>query len=85
MNIKAKYYDSPEGEDALGKMFVTNKYALAGGLAWSTVDVLMVSHPKGYLPTLSRYIYFTAPLMGMASAFTLGTYFGRKLRGVDDK
>jgi NADH dehydrogenase (ubiquinone) 1 alpha subcomplex subunit 11 len=85
MNINVKYYDSPEGQDAFGKMLVTNKYALAAGLGWSTIDVLMVSHPKGYMPTLSRYVYFTVPAMGMASAFTLGTYFATKLRGKDDK
>lgn len=83
--MKAKYYDAPEGEDAIGKVFVTNKYALAAGLGWSTIDVLMVSHPKGYMPTIARYLYFTGPMMGMATAFTLGTFLSTRIRGKDDK
>lgn len=83
--LKSKYYDHPDGEDAVGKVFVANKYALAAGLGWSTLDVLMVSHPKGYLPTIARYIHFTGPFMGMATAFTLGTFLSTRLRQEDDK
>lgn len=70
--VKAQYYAKPEGEDAMGKILATNKYAIATGLTVSTFDVLMVSHPKGYGPTLARFLYFTGPLMGMATAFTVG-------------
>lgn len=81
----SKYYESPEGQDAFAKMMTTNKYAVALGLTWSTYDVLMVSKPKGYIPTIGRFIYFTVPLAGMASAFTLGTFFSTRLRNKDDK
>uniref|UniRef100_A0A2M4C1K7 NADH dehydrogenase [ubiquinone] 1 alpha subcomplex subunit 11 n=1 Tax=Anopheles marajoara TaxID=58244 RepID=A0A2M4C1K7_9DIPT len=84
MSLKANYYDKPEGEDLFGKMIATNKYALAGGLGWSTVEVMMVSKPKGYVPTIARYVYFTGPFVGMASAFTVGAYAANKLRGRDD-
>lgn len=83
--LKAKYYDKPDGEDLTGKCISMNRVALQGAFAWSTVDVLMVSHPKGYLPTLSRYLYFCGPAAGMATAFAVGTYAATRLRGSDDK
>lgn len=82
---RAGYYNHPEGEDALGKMIYINKYAFAIGLTWSSIEVLMISKPKGYAQTLGRFVYWTAPLMGMASAFTMTTYAATKLRGKDDK
>jgi len=85
MSLSAKYYNKPDGQDASGKMLATNKYALLSGLGWSTIEVLMVSKPQGYLPTLGRYIYFTVPFMGMASAFTMVTYTATNMRGKDDK
>ncbi|XP_001361907.2 NADH dehydrogenase [ubiquinone] 1 alpha subcomplex subunit 11 [Drosophila pseudoobscura] len=83
--LRSKYYDHPEGEDAFGKTVATNKYAVAAGLAWSTVDVLTLAKPKGYLPTLGRFAYNTGPLMGMATAFTLTTLAATNARGKDDK
>ncbi|XP_055609703.1 uncharacterized protein LOC129756732 [Uranotaenia lowii] len=82
--LKSGYYDQPEGSDLFGKMVATNKYALAAGLGWSSIEVLMISKPKGVIPSLGRYVYFTGPFMGMASAFTVGTYAANKLRGKDD-
>ncbi|XP_061388986.1 NADH dehydrogenase [ubiquinone] 1 alpha subcomplex subunit 11-like [Musca vetustissima] len=82
---KTGYYDKPEGQDLFGKMVATNTYAATAGLAWSTVDVLMLTHPKGYLPTLARFAYNTGPMMGMASAFTLATYLSTNVRGKDDR
>lgn len=83
--MKAKYYDHPEGEDALGKVFATNRYAVCAALGVSTIDVLMVSHPKGYAPTLARYLFYGGPFIGMATAFTLGTFLFTRLREKDDK
>lgn len=83
--LKSQYYDSPEGTDAFGKIVATNKYAVLGGLAWGTIDVLMISKPKGYLPILARYAYNVGPMMGMASAFTLGTLVATNVRGKDDR
>lgn len=48
-------------------------------------DVVMYSHPKGYLPTISRFMWWIGPAVGMASAFTTGTYIATNLRGKDDK
>lgn len=45
----------------------------------------MFSHPKGYLPTVARFMWWIGPAVGMASAFTTGTYIATNLRGKDDK
>lgn len=44
--LKYKYYDSPEGQDLIKKLFVTGKYATVAGLGWSSIDVLLYSKPK---------------------------------------
>lgn len=83
--LRSKYYDHPDGEDAFGKIVATNKYAVSAGVAWSMFDVLTLSKPQGYLPTLGRFAYNTGPLMGMATAFTLTTLVATNARGKDDK
>lgn len=83
--VKAGYYDKPEGEDCFGKILATNSYAVAAGLAWSTIDVLMLARTKGYIPTIARFAYNIGPMMGMASAFTLTTYVATNVRGKDDR
>ncbi|CRL06430.1 CLUMA_CG019458, isoform A [Clunio marinus] len=83
--LTAQYYAKPDGEDYSGKMFATNRYALQAGFAAGVFDVIMYSHPKGYLPTLSRLAWYAGPAVGMASAFTTATYAATKLRGKDDK
>lgn len=82
--LNFQYYDHPEGHDAFGKLVATNKYAAATGIVWSTYEVLMIKKPQGYFQTVSQYAYWTAPLMGMATAFTLTTYAATNLRGKDD-
>lgn len=79
-----QYYDKPDGQDLVGKLMYTNKWAAAVGAAAATTDVLMVSHTKGYLNTLGRYIFFIGPTCGIASAFTFGTYISTRLREKDD-
>ncbi|XP_055687988.1 uncharacterized protein LOC129792693 [Lutzomyia longipalpis] len=79
-----RFYAYPDGQDAAGKMLVANTYALFGGVVISTYDVVMLSKPVGIGNILAKYVYNTGPLMGMASAFTMGTYFSTKLRGKDD-
>jgi len=83
--LKSQYYDQPDGNDAFGKIVATNKFAVAGGLAWGTIDVLMLTKTQGYIPTLARFAYNIGPFMGMASAFTLATYVSTNVRGKDDK
>lgn len=84
MSLNSKYYDQPEGKDLSGKMIATNKAALTGGLIWSIYDVVLFSKPQGYLPTIGRIASITGPFMGIATAFTLGTYTATNVRGKDD-
>uniref|UniRef100_A0A7R9PDP8 NADH dehydrogenase [ubiquinone] 1 alpha subcomplex subunit 11 n=1 Tax=Timema californicum TaxID=61474 RepID=A0A7R9PDP8_TIMCA len=79
------YYDTPEGEDCFLKLWYTSRVSGLTALGVSVVDVMFFSHPKGYLETLSRFGYFTFPLVGMAAAFTATTCAATNLRRKDDK
>lgn len=81
----SQYYDKPEGEDYVGKMLATNRIAVQGALGLGTVDIIMATKPRGILPIISRYVWWTGPAVGMASAFTTGAYMSQKLRGKNDK
>lgn len=83
--LNYKYYDTPEGQDIFRKTFVTSKYAAISGLAFATFDVLMFSHPKGFVNTVGRYGYLVGPLVGMAAAFTVTTNAAQNYRGKNDK
>lgn len=79
-----KYYDTPKGEDIFKKLWVTGKYAGAAGLAWSTIDVMLYSYPKGYLQTIGRYAYITGPVIGIAATYTITSNIAASLRKKDD-
>ena len=83
--LKHNYYDAPEGQDLAGKMIATNRFALTGTTAYAVADILMLSKPKGYLPTIARFCYFALPAIGMATAFTMTTFFATNLREKNDK
>ncbi|KAF5308194.1 hypothetical protein FQR65_LT06374 [Abscondita terminalis] len=51
----------------------------------TTADVLLHSHPKGYVAALGRYGYFCIPMLGMSSAFVIFTDLATNLRGKNDK
>lgn len=79
-----KYYDTPKGEDILKKLWISTKLAGSAGLMWSTIDVILNSKPKGYLPTIGRYMYITGPFIGMAGAYTVTSNVAASLRKKDD-
>ncbi|KAK7864964.1 hypothetical protein R5R35_004946 [Gryllus longicercus] len=79
-----KYYDSPEGEDCFKKLWFTTKIAAAAGLTWSTLDVILHSHPQGYVQTVARYGHFTLPFIGIAAAFTTTVCVATSVRKKDD-
>ncbi|XP_028032326.1 NADH dehydrogenase [ubiquinone] 1 alpha subcomplex subunit 11 [Bombyx mandarina] len=83
--LNYKYYDTPEGQDIFMKTFVTSKYAAVAGLAGASFDVLMFSHPKGFVNTIGRMGYIVGPLVGMAVAFTFTTNVAQNIRGKNDK
>lgn len=80
-----KYYDTPEGEDCLKKVFYMSKLAGISGLVVSTADVILLSRPRGYLPTVARYGYVTLPMIGMAAAFASTTCIATQVRKKDGK
>lgn len=82
--LTAQFYDKPDGEDFAGKMIASNRFILAGAIPFATADVLMYSHPKGYLATLGCFAKWIGPAMGLATAFTTATYAAQHLRGKDD-
>lgn len=80
-----KYYDTPEGQDIFLKTLATSKYAAVAGITAATFDILMYSHPKGFVNTAGRMMYIVGPLVGMASAFAVTTNAAQNFRGKNDK
>lgn len=51
----------------------------------STYDVMFITNPQGYLPTLARYIRSTVPCLAAGATFAAVTCASTSLRGKDDK
>ncbi|KAJ8716982.1 hypothetical protein PYW08_005381 [Mythimna loreyi] len=83
--IKYKYYDTPEGQDIFLKTFAASKYAVMAGLAASTLDVLMYSHPQGFANTAARVAWYVGPMVGIAAGFVVTTNAMQNIRGKNDK
>ncbi|PSN30416.1 hypothetical protein C0J52_25443 [Blattella germanica] len=79
------YYDTPDGQDCIQKIWYTSKIAGVVGLAVSAIDVRLYSHTQGFIPTAGRFAHFTFPFIGMAAAFTAGTCIATNWRQKDDK
>jgi hypothetical protein len=73
------------GHDVLQKFGVIFKPVALTAFAVSTTDVMLYSHPKGYLQTLARYVHFGWPIFGAAAAFVLGHNLAGSIRNKDDK
>lgn len=80
-----KYFDTPDGQDTIKKLWVATKSMAVVSLTVATADVLLYSHPKGYLSTLGRYAYICFPLLGMSTAFVMLKNSAANVRGKDDK
>lgn len=81
------YYDHPDGEDLIGKLVATNRWALYGGIMYGVFDVTMgQGRPEkgGYQARIGRIGYWTLPLLGCATAFTTVVYASTRLRQKDD-
>lgn len=79
------YFDTPDGQDVWDKFLAVIKPTALVALGISTADVMLYSHPKGYLQTLGRYAYITAPILGAATVFVVTTNVLTNLRNQDDK
>ncbi|XP_035435123.1 NADH dehydrogenase [ubiquinone] 1 alpha subcomplex subunit 11 [Spodoptera frugiperda] len=83
--FKYEYYDTPEGQDIFMKTFALSKYAALAGTALASMDVLMFSHPKGFVGTAGRFAWFLGPMVGMAAGFTVTANTAQNIRGKNDK
>lgn len=55
------------------------------GLGVAATDVLLISHPKGYVQTAGRFVYYMGPMTAMAAAFAATTCIATSVRGKDDR
>ncbi|XP_044263317.1 uncharacterized protein LOC123010470 [Tribolium madens] len=79
------YCSSPDGEDVLQKFGVIAKPVALTAFAFSTIDVMLHSHPKGYMQTIARYCHCSWPIFGAATAFVIGSNLAGSLRKKDDR
>lgn len=79
------YLDSPDGEDIFKKLwYVMKPTTLAAGFVGLS-DILLYSHPKGYVPTLSRLAYMGTPILAAGATFVLTVNSLASIRKKDDK
>lgn len=81
---KVKYHDKPEGQDLLGKLVATNRYALPWGVVIGGTDALMHQNFNNFQQIAGRMLHWVWPFAGVATAFTTTAYFGAKIRQKDD-
>ncbi|XP_030747154.1 uncharacterized protein LOC115875793 [Sitophilus oryzae] len=80
-----EYFDTPDGQDTFKKLLAAYKpTTLVAGML-STADVILVTHPKGVLPTLGRLAAVALPFYGITTTFVLATNTLTNLRQKDDK
>lgn len=79
------YYKAPDGEEVLEKLTHVLKPATVIGLGLASLDVGLYSHPKTYLHALGRYLYITAPVIGIAGTFVIASNLSGSIRKKDDK
>lgn len=83
--VKFDYLASPDGEEVFQKFGAIAKPVSMTAFALSTIDVMLYSHPKGYLDTIGRYAHCSWPVFGAAAAFVIGSNIAGSIRHKDDK
>lgn len=78
------YFDTPGGKDVFNKFMCVMKPTSQWAFGICLFD-LIVSKPKGYLPTIGRVAYVATPIFGSTTAFVLVTNTAASLRHKDDK
>lgn len=83
-----RYYDQPEGVDLVGKLIATTRPAFLIGSTYALCDIVLNSknakQMRGFQACAGRYVYLTAPIVGMAYTFTFATYAAINTRKKDD-
>ncbi|VEN52141.1 unnamed protein product [Callosobruchus maculatus] len=80
-----RYFDTPDGQDTFKKLWAVMKPAIPTTFFIGTADVLLHSHPKGYMETLGRYGYIAFPIIGASTVFVCTTNIAASVRNKDDK
>ncbi|XP_044747337.1 uncharacterized protein LOC123308643 [Coccinella septempunctata] len=82
---KYDYFSKPDGEDVPKKLWYTLQPAAASAFALSTIDVMLMTKPKGYVNILMRFGYVSFPIIGCTTAFVLTSNFLGSLRQKSDR
>ncbi|KAF9799782.1 hypothetical protein SFRURICE_005075 [Spodoptera frugiperda] len=81
--FKYEYYDTPEGQDIFMKTFALSKYAALAGTALASMDVLMFSHPKGFVGTAGS-AWLRSGIIAVPAAVILGAAAVVKKTAIDE-
>lgn len=79
------YFDTPDGHDVDKKLLCALKPTALVALGVATCDVMLYSHPKGYIPTLYRYLYMGLPFIGATTALVVTSNIAANIRKKDDQ
>lgn len=80
-----KYFDSPDGHDTFKKVQCLMKPTIFISGAIGLFDVVCLSQPKGYLPTIGRLMYVSSPFIAATTTFVLVSNGLGSVRNKDDK
>lgn len=80
-----RYFDSPDGQDIFKKLQCLMKPTILTAVGIGFADIVLVSKPKGYLPTIGRLMYISSPILAASATFVLTTNGVASIRNKDDK
>lgn len=80
-----KYFDTPDGHDTFKKLECLMKPILPSAIGIGLFDIILVSKPKGYLPTIGRLMYVSSPFLAAGATFVFVTNGVASVRNKDDK
>lgn len=80
-----KYFDTPDGQDTFKKLECLMKPMLPTAVGIGLFDIIFVSKPKGYLPTIGRLMYVSSPILAASATFVFVTNGMASVRNKDDR
>ncbi|KAK7085174.1 hypothetical protein SK128_015718 [Halocaridina rubra] len=79
------YSDAPDGEGCFEKIWATSKLAGMAGFLVGAHDVVMITKPQGYVPTILTFSRTFLPITAAGATFAAVTCTACNLRKKDDK
>lgn len=79
-----RYFDTPDGQDVVQKLWFVLKPTFYTAIGFSTCDVLLRSYPKTYSQLIGRYLYITGPMLAISSTFVIVTNLAASIRKKED-